>query len=59
VTTDEFWRIIERSRRGARQDPERQLNQLRTILNGLAPEKLVEFGSVLHGLHADSYRGHL
>jgi hypothetical protein len=43
MTTDEFWKLIARSRRGTAGDIDAQMDRLRELLRGLDPKDVVGF----------------
>jgi hypothetical protein len=59
MTLPEFWDLIDASRRGAADNPDLQMEQLRSLLAKLPAQEVLAFGALLYRLHAESYRGDL
>jgi hypothetical protein len=58
MNEERFWAIIEESRRGIRgwRDSEKQYDRLLGMLQGEAPEAIIEFNRILTAKMAESYR---
>jgi hypothetical protein len=55
MTTSEFWKLIERSKRGA-EDCDEQAEKLQTLLTKLPPEEIVAFDAIFTEFRCKAYR---
>jgi hypothetical protein len=55
MTKAEFWKIVEKSKRGAKSEEE-QAEKLEALLSGLAPEEIVSFDNIFNQFRYAAYR---
>lgn len=55
MDTSAFWKLVDKARRTAEDDPEQQLEELTTLLEALPTEEIVEFHSLFCSFFHASY----